>query len=279
MNSATTDRPTLAELRGRVQKQHHRVIGNWLARRIGRPTAVYGTWIAVRLHIPAHAVTTGALLASVGAAVGIGSGHRSGFVVGTGLAWVAFWLDHVDGQVARWNGSSSLDGVYFDYVLHHVANLMLGFALGYGLAERSSEPSWAVGGASIALGWATLSLHNDCRYKAFFQRLKATDRTFRVVGGAGGRPAPAPGWPRRGLGMLTYPAFKACEGHHVLVGLLGLAVLAVIAPCGWESAWRWSVRVMMVLAPALATVRVSRSIHSGGSETDFARWFQPEPEV
>ena len=36
--------PTLAELRARVHKERHREIGNWLARRVARPTAVYGTW-------------------------------------------------------------------------------------------------------------------------------------------------------------------------------------------------------------------------------------------
>ncbi len=89
-------------------------------------------------------MTGAALLASVGAAVAIGSGTRWGFVGGVGLAFLAFWLDHVDGQVARWRGSSSLDGVYLDYLMHHVANLTLGFALGFGLAERSGDPLWAV---------------------------------------------------------------------------------------------------------------------------------------
>ena len=271
--------PTLAELRSRVQKQHHRTIGNWLARRVGRPSAVYGTWLAVRLGVSAHAVTSLALLASVGAAVAIGSGGRWGFVGGVGLAYLAFWLDHVDGQVARWRGTSSLDGVYFDYLMHHVASLTLGFALGFGLAVRSGDPLWAVAGGLIALGWVMLSLHNDCRYKAFFQRLKATSGAFRVEGGAGGRPSPPPKWPRRGLGMLTYPAFKACEGHVVLIGLLGLAGLAVVAPAVWIEAWRWSVRGMMVLAPSLATLRVARSIQGGASEAEFARWFRPEDQA
>ncbi len=52
--TAPPDRPTLAELRARVHKQHHRTIGNWLARRVGRPSAVYGTWLAVRLGVSAN---------------------------------------------------------------------------------------------------------------------------------------------------------------------------------------------------------------------------------
>ena len=268
-------RPTLADLRVVVHKQHHRTIGNALARRFGRPSAVYGTWLAVRLGLSAHAVTALALLASLAGAAAIGSGDRWGFVAGVGLAWLGFWLDHVDGQVARWRGTSSLDGVYLDYLMHHVANLALGFCLGFGLARRSGDPNWAIAGALIALGWATLSLHNDCRYKAFFQRLKAASGSFRVDGGAGGKPAPPMGWPRRGPGALTYPAFKLCEGHVVLVGLLGLAGLAAVAPAAWVEAWRWSTRGMMVLAPTLAALRVARSIRAGASEAEFARWFRP----
>ena len=58
--------PTLAELRARVQKDRHREIGNWLARRVARPTAVYGSWLAIRLGLSAHQVTLLALLSSLG---------------------------------------------------------------------------------------------------------------------------------------------------------------------------------------------------------------------
>ena len=60
--------------------------------------------------------------------------------------------------------------------------------------SRSGDPRWTIAGFAIAAGWAILSLHNDCRYKAFFQRLKSTTKTYRVDGGGGGRPhRPPPG--------------------------------------------------------------------------------------
>src|SRR5215469_6588036 len=62
------DRPTLAELRAEAQKARHREIGNWLARRVGRPTAIYGTWLAVRLGLSANQVTAAAWLTSMAAA-------------------------------------------------------------------------------------------------------------------------------------------------------------------------------------------------------------------
>src|SRR5581483_9842674 len=114
-----TERPTLAELRARVHKDRHREIGNWLARRWARPTAVYGTWLAIRLGLSAHQVTLAAMAAGLGGALAVGTGTRAGFVAGAALSLLAFWLDRVDGQVARWRGTAGLDGVYLDYLMHH----------------------------------------------------------------------------------------------------------------------------------------------------------------
>lgn len=268
-------RPSLAELRAVVQKPRHREIGNWLARRVGRPSAVYGTWMAVRLGVSAHQVTFAALIVGLAGAGALATGDRFGFVAAAALGHLAFWLDHVDGQVARWRKTASLDGVYYDYMMHHVVNMALGFALGFGLAVRTGRIEWAAAGFAIALGWTVLSLHNDCRYKAFFERLKSASGSYRVDGGAGGRPSPAPGWPRRGLGVLSYPAQKACEPHVVLLSLTAGALLALVSPWAWEWCWRGYVGGMAAGAPLLAAARVRRSVIRRATETEFQAWFHP----
>jgi hypothetical protein len=224
-------------------------------------------------------VTLLALLAGLAGPLAIGTGTRAGFVAGVALLHLAFWLDRVDGQVARWRGTAGLDGVYLDYLMHHAASLALGFALGYGLAARTGDPRWSVAGFAIALGWAGLSLHNDCRYKAFFQRLKRETRTYRVDGGSGGRPSPPAPWPRRGLAALTWPAYKACEPHIVLLGLSALAALVIAAPAAWVVLWRAAALGMAALAPALAFARAARSVRRGSSEEEFAHWFRPDGEA
>ncbi len=267
--------PTLDELRTRVHKARHREVGNWLARRVGRPSAIYGTWAALRMGLTANQVTTASLLASLGAALAIGGGTRLGFVAGVVLAHLAFWLDHVDGQVARWRGTSNLGGVYFDYLMHHASASTLGFALGYGLAVRTGDPRWSLAGFLIASGWLFLGLHNDCRYKAFFQKLKREAGPLTVRCSAGDRPAPASSWPRRGRGLLTWPAYKACEPHVVLIGLTVLAGLALGAPSSWLAGWRWGAAGMSGLAPALAVARAARTVRSGAVDSEFDRWFRP----
>ena len=105
--------PTLAELRATVQKQRHREIGNWMARRVARPTAVYGTWLAVRLGLSAHQVTLAALAASLGGAwrsapaVALASCRACWFTWGSGsIMSTARWR----GGEARpaWTGSISI---------------------------------------------------------------------------------------------------------------------------------------------------------------------------
>ncbi len=266
--------PTIAELRARVQKGRHREIGNVLARFWARPTAIYGTWLAVRWGLTANQVTAAALGANLVAAAAIGTGTRAGFVAGVALLYLGFWLDHVDGQVARWRDSASLDGVYLDYILHDATNLALGFSLGFGLLLNQGAISWTAAGFAIAAGWTLLALHNDCRYKAFFQRLKSTTQTYRVAGGSGGAPAPPAPWPQTGWGRAAWPVYKSCEPHVVILTLTLIAVFAVVSAWWWRILWIGYVVLMAGLAPLAAALRVARTVRGGAVESEFATWFQ-----
>ena len=208
-----TTRPTISELRSRVFKHsgsNRPEVGNWLARRVGRPSAIYGTWLVSRTKISADTVTLAALALNLVGAIAIGSGFRVGFIAGVLSLLVGYWLDHVDGQVARWRGTSTLSGIYFDYLLHHVTSMTLGFALGFGLTMRGETPLWTLAGFSIALGWTLLSLHNDCRYKAMFASLKRDARSFRINLLERERPQPPACWPKTWPGFVTWPMAKSC---------------------------------------------------------------------
>jgi hypothetical protein len=267
--------PTIAELSARAQKGRHREVGNWLARRIARPTAIYGCWLAVRLGLSAHEVTGAAWLCSLAGAAAIGTGDRVMFLLGVLLAHLAFWLDHVDGQVARWSSTAGLDGVYLDYMMHHACNLAMGFGLGHGIAAQTGELYWTVAGFLTGGGWMLLGLHNDCRYKAFFQRLKSARGSFRVDG-ARGRLTGAPGVQSRRIATAFYwPLYKACEPHVVLLLLTALAALAALAPSLWFGAWRAAVCAFAVLAPVLGIARMIRAVREHAVESEFGWWFIP----
>jgi hypothetical protein len=274
-------RPTMAELRARVYKKAsdqafgspHAAPGNVLARYWGRPAAVFGTWLAVRCGLSAHAVTVLALAAGLAGAAAIGTGARAGFVAGVALGFLSFWLDHVDGQVARWRGTAGLAGAYLDYLMHHALALTTGFALGHGLAVRSGDPMWSVAGLMIGVGWLFLGVENDGRYKAFHQRLKASDGVYRVEGG---RVAGRCGGGIAGRSRV-WPALKACEPHVVLIALGVLAAVSVAWPAAWLRMWRWGVLVMAVLAPTLALGRIGRTVARDRVGAEFDAWYRPWP--
>ena len=267
--------PSLAALRDRELRGPDAQSGNWLARRFARPMAIYGTWLAVRLGISAHQVTAAAMVVSIASALAIGNGSRSGFVIGAGLGLLAFWLDRVDGQVARWRGTVSLAGVYLDYLMHHAATLSLGFGLGYGLASRTGRLPWAAAGFAVGAAWTFLNLHNDCRYKAFFQPLKRASDSFRVIGGAQERSGPSPPRQRSVRALLTDPAYMICEPHAALVAVLTLAAMAAVSPSWWVISWAAYVGSMAILAPVLAAGRIARAVVRRSVDEEFDRWFQP----
>jgi hypothetical protein len=60
----------------------------------------------------------------------------------------------------------------------------------------------------------------------------------------------------------------------VLLWLTALAALTIVAPSAWLVLWRSGVRLMAVLAPALAIARAARAVRKGVAENEFARWFQ-----
>ena len=261
MTRSSRRRPTIAELRARVQKDRHREIGNWLARRVARPTAVYGCWLAIRLGSP-RTRSLAASLSSLAAAVAIGTGTR---------LFVARRRTGPPGLLARPRRRPGRPLARNSQPGRRLPRLPdaprgqsgLGFALGYGLAARSGDLRWTIAGFAIGAGWTLLSLHNDCRYKAFFQRLKAATASYRVDGGAGGRPQPPAPWPRRGLAAITWPAYKVCEPHVVLLGLTALALVAIGAPAVWLTSGKLGCSPSRSW-PRARDRRIARAVRRGG---------------
>jgi hypothetical protein len=57
-----------------------------------------------------------------------------------------------------------------------------------------------------------------------------------------------------------------------------LALLAPVVPSAWLWLWRGGVRIMAVLAPALAFGRAARAVTGKAVSAEFDRWFQPWPD-
>ena len=195
------------------------------------------------------------------------------FVVGVMLAHLGFWLDHVDGQVARWRGTVE-PGRRLPRLLDAPRRQSRGW-LRAGVTAWRSRPAMSGGDRRIRdRGWAgtVLSLHNDCRYKAFFQRLKSAKGSYRVDGGAAADRTRPDSWPSRGRAALTWPAFKACETHVItLAGWTGLAGNRARRRgffSGRRSCLHGRARTLLAIG------RAARSVSGRTAESEFARWFQ-----
>lgn len=262
----------LMELRPRCQKPDYRTSGNWMARRVSRPLALYITWLVAPWGVSAHAMTVAALMCAVVAAAAFAVGTIAGWLIGAALLQMWYLLDHVDGQLARFHRTSSLDGVQLDYLMHHLVNLLIPWGVAYGCVRSTGAEGWLLLGICWSLGLLLLGLANDARYKAFIARLKETPDELRVTSGGGANradPLLAPGF--RLLRRVVWLARKLCEPHVVMNCLTGISIGQWITG---DAAYRTLyVAAMAPLALMTAAAVITRGIRRGAAEQEFANWY------
>ncbi|MEX0713508.1 MAG: CDP-alcohol phosphatidyltransferase family protein [Pirellulales bacterium] len=250
-----------------------------MARRISRPLALRVTWVAVGWGLSAHAVTCLAWLCGLAAAAFFSSGSVAGWLAAAFLLQLWYLLDHVDGQLARYHGTASLDGVQLDYLMHHTLNLLIPLGAGCGLAGAAAHPPafqlWPLLGLIWGLSLLCLGLVSDTRYKAFVQRLKRVRGQLEVIGGGGARPSAPPPIPRRPLPLAAWLARKSCEVHVIM------NILTAIALAQWLFVDRVLLiaRVYLLLMAPLAclvfVVSLVGSLRRHAAEREFALWYHP----
>jgi len=267
-------RPSLAELSDRCQKPNHRRVGNWVARRITRPAALPITWLMLPSGISAHAVTLIALGCGMAAAAALAWGTSTGWLTAAIFLQLWYLLDHVDGQVARYRGTDSLDGVQLDYLMHHTINLLVPLGAGFGAFVRSGEPWWLFAGLAWGLGQLVSGLFDDTRYKAFICRLKSLDGELQVVG-AGSREITRPTrLSPNPLKRLVWLARKLSEPHVMMHVLLAVAITQLMLADKSLTVGRLYLAFMAVISSVLAPARIFRSIQRQEAETEFKAWYQ-----
>ena len=265
------------EFERRCQKPDHRRIGNWMARRISRPVALRITWVIAPWGISANMATCAAWASAVAAFLALAWGTVDGWLAAAALLQIWYLLDHVDGQLARFHGTASLDGVQLDYLMHHTVNLLVPIGVGAGLFAHTSQPLYLFSGLAWGMSLLLLALQHDTRYKAFIKRLKRLKGELKVVGGGGGRPQPQAPVPRQSRRLAAWTARKACE-THVMINLILL-----IALCQWAFldtrllTARGYLAIMAPLGIAVAGWSIFRSQMRQTAEREFAQWFQVAP--
>ena len=201
----------LSELNKICQKPDYRTVGNRMVRYFERPAALYITWVLIHTPVTAHQVTFIALSVAVAGAICFTFGTPGYFLVAV-LLW-QFWylLDHVDGQIARYRRSVSLEGVFYDFVMHHVVNLIMGFAIGYGCYRASHKASAIILGFITSFSLGMTGLLSDCEYKAACSLSFKQQRSINIRQSQANFPKKK-SFPRMIFSLLH----KSCEGHVVM---------------------------------------------------------------
>ncbi len=171
----------IRELGRTCQKPNYKTVGNWMVRHIERDAALYITWVLLHTPVTAHQVTGFALAVAIVAGVCLASASASVFLFGAMLLQFWYLLDHVDGQIARYRKTASADGLFYDYMMHHIVNFIPFFATGWAGWQFTGHSSLIVLGFVASISSGLIAILNDCRSKAVLSTLMAAQHPVRVV--------------------------------------------------------------------------------------------------
>ncbi len=216
---------SLSELNKICQKPRYREAGNWMVRKFLRDAALPVTWLLLHTPVTANQVTLVSLLIGL---MGIGlfaCPSPGAFLWGVILLQLWYFLDHVDGQIARYRKTACLTGRFFDFLTHHVIHGALFFALGFYAFGKLGSPRWIVWGALASFSIMIFNLLQDTKTKTFVEKLMAV-KTVEV------KSPPAVSsfveTKRSGLHRTFSLLHKLCE-IHVLMNILTAAAILQFA--------------------------------------------------
>jgi phosphatidylglycerophosphate synthase len=106
-------------------------------------------WAAHRGFTP-NQVTTVSLVLGLAAAAAFATGERAGLIAGAVLLQVAFTLDCVDGQLARYTLTFSNLGAWLDSIFDRTKEYAVYAGLAIGAAS-AGDPVWLLAGCALAL--------------------------------------------------------------------------------------------------------------------------------
>jgi len=105
---------------------------------------------AARLGLTPNQVTVASMLVGALAAAAFATGERPGLIAGAVLLQVAFLLDCVDGQLARYTQTFSPMGAWLDAVFDRTKEYLVYAGLAIG-AARTGDAVWLLAGAAMGL--------------------------------------------------------------------------------------------------------------------------------
>lgn len=127
----------ISDLRQKCQPSYKQATDPLMEWYVLRPFSIYFTWLFVKLGFSANFVSfLGFVFAFIGGALFLQ--YDVGFgLVGAVFIWFGFLFDCVDGEVSRWRGQSSVPGIYLDYFIGGVNDMIIMVCLGFYVSHIS----------------------------------------------------------------------------------------------------------------------------------------------
>ena len=263
---------TLKELNAIVQKPHYKTRGNLMVRYILRDAALPLTWLLLHTSVTANQVTLVSMLIGLLGILFLSFQGAGYFLGGALLLQLWYYLDHVDGQIARYRKTSCLSGRFFDFLTHHVIHAPIFFALGVYLWRSRGGTGWIFFGAMLSFLMMLFNMLHDIKAKAFIEKL-SQGRSFKVVAAAETEtPAQSEEEGLSGRKIFSW-LHKACE-IHVLMNVLTVTALL---EAFWlrQADFRFLLFVFYAaVVPMLSIIKLSYVISRRKIDEEFSASFQ-----
>jgi phosphatidylglycerophosphate synthase len=155
MQGTVPRRVSLRELRKICRKGERDPF--WISNIFWRPVSIYVSWLLIRLGITPNPVTLVGAVLAVASSLILVQPSTTVYLVSVVLMQLFFLLDHVDGELARYQAhhegeSWDQSGRYFDVLTHYFQGPTLYYCLGAGLGAVDRNPWWFVLGTVAAIG-------------------------------------------------------------------------------------------------------------------------------
>lgn len=117
-----------------------------------RRFSIYITWILTFTPITANQVTLSMLFFDLLGAAMIVFGDYTYAVIGVGFTLLSFVIDVVDGEVARYRKTQSIDGAYLDLLIHRISKPLFIMAIAFNVFFRQGDVTILILGFIFAHG-------------------------------------------------------------------------------------------------------------------------------
>ena len=258
----------LSELNKLCQKPDYKTKGNWYVRTILRDAALPLTRLLLHTPITANQVTLISLVVALFGMFVLAFPSPAAFFFGALLLQLWYYLDHVDGQIARYRKTASLTGRFLDFLTHHIVHPVLFFSLGLYCFLASYLIIFVVWGFLSALAIFVFNVMHDAKYKTFFEKLEQEGGAIQPKGKSAQAPGKEPvSFARRVFSFLH----KLCE-IHVMMNIL---TLAAVFQLFWQAVdFRFLLFILYgILSPSILVLKLGYTLKTKKIDQEYNEIF------